>query len=544
MTVAAAPIEMSTLVDHASHTRVGHGRDLDVLTPGAIHFVTLLARRFTPRIHMLLEARAERRRQWAGGTRLGFRPESRDIREGQWQVGPIPRDLTRRIVEITGPTDRKMVINALNSGADTFMADFEDATAPSWDNLIQGQRNLRDAIRGTIALTDPESGKEYRLQPTVATLLVRPRGLHLPEAHMLVDGVPVPGALFDAGLYLYHNTGALLARDSAPYFYLPKLESAREAELWNDVFVAAQDELNVPRGTIKATVLIETLPAAFEMHEILYALREHVTGLNCGRWDYIFSFIKTRQADASAVLPDRSQVTMVQPCMRAYSQLVIQTCHQHGAYAMGGMAAQIPVRNDPAANVTAFERVRADKVREVTDGHDGTWVAHPALVPVAREAFEAHMSGDNQLDVRREELHVTAADLLETPTGTITEEGVRLNVRVGIQYLDAWLRGRGAVPLYHLMEDAATAEISRTQLWQWIRHGATLVDGRTVTHALVGTIIDDEVASLTAAGVGLRPESRDLFLRLVMAESLADFLTSAAYPLLDDMQPQVVVTHS
>ena len=546
MTLATAiPAELSTLADEPTLAvrRSGDGHDRDVLTPGAISFVTMLTRRFTPKIQALLEARLVRRTAWANGAPLDFRPETREIRTGHWQVGPIPHDLRKRVVEITGPTDRKMVINALNSGADTFMADFEDATAPSWENLIQGQRNLRDAIRGTIQYTDPSSGKHYHLNPKVATLLVRPRGLHLPEAHMLVDGVPVPGALFDAGLYLYHNAGALLSRGTAPYFYLPKLESAEEAALWNDVFVAAQDELNIPRGTIKATVLIETLPAVFQMHEILYALREHITGLNCGRWDYIFSSIKTRQFDPTAILPDRSQVTMQQPCMRTYSQLLIRTCHQHGAYAMGGMAAQIPVRNDPAANDAAFERVRADKLREVTDGHDGTWVAHPALVAVAREVFEPRMTGDHQLDVTRDDVHVMAADLLAVPHGTITEAGLRLNLRVGIQYLDAWLRGHGAVPLYHLMEDAATAEISRTQVWQWINHGATLDDGRTVTQGLVESLVDDEMIKLADAGVAPpRSDARGLFLRLVTSGTLMDFLTLLAYPLLDDMQSHVSVT--
>jgi malate synthase len=440
-----------------------------------------------------------------------------------------------------------MIINALNSGADAFMADFEDATAPTWSNLLEGQINLRDAVRGTIAYTEPSTGKRYALAGTPATLLVRPRGLHLPESHMTVDGQAVPGPLFDAGLFLFHNAHALIERGSGPYFYLPKLECAEEAAWWNDVFVAAANDLGIPRGIIKATVLIETLPAAFQMDEILYELREHAAGLNCGRWDYIFSFIKTRRDDPDAVLPDRVQVGMTQPCMRAYTQLVIRTCHRRGAFAIGGMAAQIPVKNDPAGNSAALDRVRVDKVREATDGHDGTWVAHPALVAVAREAFAAHMRGDNQLDRLREDVHVTAADLLETPTGSRTEEGVRLNIRVGVQYIEAWLRGSGAVPLYNMMEDAATAEISRTQLWQWIAHRATLDDGRVVTREMVRQLVAEELVRIaTEIGedrfrAGRFADAVTLFLDLVLAEKLEEFLTLRAYPLLDDLSPRVAV---
>jgi malate synthase len=515
----------------------------EVLTPEAMAFVTRLTRAFAPRLKALLSARVTRREAVAAGAELDFDPATKPIRDGSWRVEEIPHDLRRRVVEITGPVDRKMIINALNSGADAFMADFEDATAPTWSNLLDGQVNLREAVRRTIAYTDPATNKSYRLADTIATLIVRPRGLHLPEAHMTVDGEAVPGALFDAALHLFHNARELIERGSGPYFYLPKLEHADEAAWWNDVFVAAEEALGLRRGIIKATVLIETLPAAFQMDEILFALREHMAGLNCGRWDYIFSFIKTRRHDAGALLPDRVQVTMTQPCMRAYTQLVVRTCHRRGAFAMGGMAAQIPVKNDPAANTAALERVRADKLREVRDGHDGTWVAHPALVAVAREAFASHMTGDNQLDCLREDVHVVAAELLQTPTGTRTEDGLRLNVRVGVQYIEAWLRGNGAVPLYHMMEDAATAEISRTQLWQWIRHRASLDDGRVVTRELVGRMIDEELVRIGAEiGVermrtGRFTDAVTLFRDLIEAKELAEFLTLAAYPLLDSFAP-------
>jgi malate synthase len=511
----------------------------DILLPGALEFVARLARSFAPRIGTLLAEREVRYRAWRAGAPLGFRDETTSVRDGDWRILPIPADLTRRIVEITGPVDRKMIINALNSGADVFMADFEDATAPTWRNVVQGQRNLRDAVRRTITYTDPASGKPYALGETLATLLVRPRGLHLPETHVTVDGDVIPGCLFDAGMYLFHNAQALIARGTGPYFYLPKLESAEEAALWNDVFVAAEDALGMQRGAIKATVLIETLPAVFQMHEILHALREHVVGLNCGRWDYIFSFIKTRSEDPAAVLPDRSQVTMTQPCMRAYTQLLIRTCHRRGAFAMGGMAAQIPVRNDPAANAIAEERVRADKTREVLDGHDGTWVAHPALVPVARDAFRAHMTGDNQLGRSRSDVVVGAAELLQTPEGTVTEGGLRLNIRVAIQYLEAWLRGSGAVPLYGMMEDAATAEISRAQVWQWIHHRVRLTDATVVTRDLVLALVESEMTRIAsevgAARIrdGRFADARALFLRTATATTIEEFLTLPAYPMLE-----------
>ena len=514
-----------------------------ILTPEARQFVAGLARSFGPRIGEALERRAARRERLARGERPDFLPGTRDVREADWRVAEPAPGLRRRLVEITGPVDRKMVINALNSGADVFMADFEDATSPTWSNLVQGHVNLRDAVRGDITYTDPATGKDYRLGERRATLVVRPRGLHLPERHLLVDGRAVPGPLFDFGLFFFHNARALIDAGAGPYFYLPKLESHLEARIWNDVFLHAQQELGIAAGTIRATVLIETLPAAFEMDEILYELRQHSAGLNCGRWDYIFSFIKTLRDDPAAVLPDRSQVTMLQPCMRAYAQLAIRTCHRRGAHAMGGMAAQIPVRNDDAANAAAFEKVRADKLREVTDGHDGTWVAHPALVPVAREVFEAHVSGDHQIARQREDVTPTAEDLLRVPEGTRTEAGLRLNVRVGIQYIEAWLRGLGAVPLYNLMEDAATAEISRTQVWQWIRHGAALDDGRVVTPALLDAIVAEETRTIAGEigadrmAKGRFGEATALFTRLATAPQLAEFLTLGAYDILEGDTP-------
>jgi malate synthase len=511
-----------------------------ILTGEAVAFVADLTRRFRPILESLLTARRERLRS---GAPLDFLPETRSIREGDWKGAPIPDDLTSRVVEITGPVDRKMVINALNSGANCFMADFEDSNAPTWDNNVQGQINLKDAVRGEIGYTDPSTGKEYHLSGRSAVLLVRPRGLHLPERHLLVDGKPAPGCLFDFGLYFFHSARALLERGTGPYFYLPKLEHHLEARLWNDVFVAAQEALGIPRGTIRATVLIETLPAAFQMDEILYQLREHSAGLNCGRWDYIFSFIKTRRDDPAAVLPDRSQVTMEQPFLRAYTQLAIRTCHRRGVHAMGGMAAQIPIKNDAEASRSALEKVRADKLREVTDGHDGTWVAHPGLVPVAREVFEAVMNGPNQLDRLREDVRVTAHDLLQVPRGTRTEEGLRLNVRVGVQYLQAWLHGLGCVPLYHLMEDAATAEISRAQVWQWIRHQASLADGRTVDPELLREVADEEMTRIEKEigperfRSGRFEEARDLFERLSTSETLEEFLTIPAYERLEPSRP-------
>ncbi len=520
--------------------RAPHVEGAEELLPiAAIGFLAELARRFGPRVEEALARRAARRERLAAGERLDFLPETRAIREGTWRLAPTPPDLQKRIVEITGPVDPKMVINALNSGADCYMADFEDSTTPTWASLVEGQRALHAAVRRTLTHVDPASGKSYRLSDAPAVLLVRPRGLHLPENHLLVDGRPIPGPLFDFGLYFFHNARELLARGTGPYFYLPKLESHLEARLWNDVFVAAQESLGIPRGSIKATVLIETLFAAFEMDEILHELREHAAGLNCGRWDYIFSFIKARRHDASAVLPDRGQVTMEQPCMRAYALLSIRTCHRRGAHAMGGMAAQIPIRNDPAASEGALEKVRADKRREAGDGHDGTWVAHPGLVSVAREVFEATLgSRPNQLDRLREDVSVTAAQLLEVPKGTRTEEGLRHDTRVGIQYLEAWFRGIGCVPLYHLMEDAATAEISRAQVWHWIRHGSALDDGRRVTVDLFRAIVEEEMRTIakevgaTRYEQGRYQQARDLFVRLSTSETLEEFLTLPAYRII------------
>jgi malate synthase len=508
----------------------------EILSRDALEFVADLERRFGSAIENLIAARATRRAQWADGAAIDFLHETREVRERDWRVAPPPPDLTRRLVEITGPPDRKMVINALNSGADVFMADFEDATSPTWDNLVQGQINLRDAVRREIAYDDATSGKSYRLGDTPATLLVRPRGLHLPERHVEVDGQAVHGSLFDFGLVFFHNAAELVARESGPYYYLPKLESHREAALWNDVFVAAQQTLGLPRGTVRATVLIETLPAAFEMDEILFALREHASGLNCGRWDYIFSHIKARQHDVEAIFPDRAQVGMTQPFMRAYTQLAIRTCHRRGAFAMGGMSAFIPSR-DPAANEKAYEQVRADKEREASDGHDGTWVAHPGLVEIARESFKRRLSADadNQLDKLREDFSTTPEALLSVPHGARTEEGLRHNARVGIQYIEAWLRGVGAVPLYNLMEDAATAEISRSQVWQWLRWQVELSDGRRVTPELVQRVIDDEMRVIAEevgpdrVHGGRFEDARDVFTGLVFADQMPEFLTSLAY---------------
>ena len=508
-----------------------------VLTPAALAFVADLARTFRPRVEQLLARRRERQAEFDAGARPDFLSATADVRAGDWKVAPLPEDLLDRRTEITGPTDRKMVINALNSGASVFMADFEDANSPTWDNMVDGQLNLGDAVRRTITLTAPETGKKYALNAKTAVLFVRPRGWHLVERHMLVDGAPVPGGLFDFGLFFFHNAREAMARGTGPYFYLPKMESHLEARLWNHVFVRAQDKLGVPQGTIKATCLIETLPAAFEMDEFLHELREHSAGLNCGRWDYIFSFIKKRAFDPAAVLPDRSQVTMDKGFLAAYVKLLIKTCHRRGVHAMGGMAAQIPIKGDPAANDAAFEKVRADKLREVKAGHDGTWVAHPGLVAVARDIFDAHMPGPNQLGVLREDVHVGQADLLLVPEGTRTDAGLRHNVRVGVQYIEAWLRGNGCVPLYNLMEDAATAEISRAQVWQWLHHKAT-VDGTPFDKDRFARVVEEEMQRIRGEvgdarfNGGRFPEARDLFVRLSTAATFEDFLTLPAYDLL------------
>jgi malate synthase len=509
--------------------RAGPGSDA-VLTADALAFVADLARTFGPRVTELLARRASR-------TTLDFLPETARVREDDWTVAPLPKDLLDRRVEITGPTERKMVINALNSGASVFMADFEDASSPTWENQVMGQANLADAARRVIAFTDDKSGKRYALAEKTAVLFVRPRGWHLVEKHMTVDGKAVPGSLFDFGLFFFHNAKEQLARGTGPYFYLPKMESHLEARLWNDVFLRSQDKLGIPRGSIKATCLIETLPAAFEMDEFLYELREHSAGLNCGRWDYIFSFIKKRAADPTAVLPDRSQVTMDKGFLAAYVALLIETCHRRNVHAMGGMAAQIPIKSDPVANEAAMNKVRADKLREVTAGHDGTWVAHPGLVPVAREVFDAHMKGPNQLAVRHPGVHVTRDDLLSVPAGTRTEAGLRQNVRVGVQYIEAWLRGNGCVPLYNLMEDAATAEISRAQVWQWLHHHVT-VDGEPLTPERFARVVEEEMQRVRGEvgdarfGGGRFPEARDLFVRLSTAPEFIEFLTLPAYDLL------------
>ncbi|NUP08999.1 MAG: malate synthase A [Polyangiaceae bacterium] len=506
-----------------------------VLSPAALAFIEGLVRTHRPRIAALLAARRDRQAARDRGEPLAFLESTKAVRTGDWKVAPLPRDLLDRRVEITGPIDRKMVINALNSGANVFMADFEDATSPTWENVVRGQHNLIDAVDRSIGFEDPATHKRYELAQNIATLLVRPRGLHLPERHVLVDGEVAPGCLVDFGLYFFHNAKNLLKRGTGPYFYLPKMESHLEARLWNDVFVDAQRALGVPNGTIKATVLIETLPAAFEMDEILYELRDHAAGLNCGRWDYIFSYIKTLRAHADHVLPDRSVVTMDQPMMRAYTQLVVKTCHRRGAFAMGGMAAQIPVKNDPVANEAALTKVRADKQREVGDGHDGTWVAHPGLVSIARDIFDASMNGrTNQLDILRETFSTTAGALVETPKGARTLEGLRHNVRVGVQYIEAWLHGQGCVPLYNLMEDAATAEISRSQVWQWLRHGAD-VEGERLTTPRFRTLLAEEMQKLEGTvgkqrfREGRFDEARDLFDKLSTSAELADFLTLEAY---------------
>jgi len=511
------------------------GRAAEVLTPGALEFLGELHRRFNGRRLELLAARAERQKRFDAGEKPDFLAETAQVRAGDWKVAPIPADLQDRRVEITGPVDRKMIINALNSGAKVFMADFEDASSPTWANMLEGQVNLKDRWAGKLGFTDPANGKTYALKDKVATLMVRPRGWHLPEAHVLVDGQEMSGGLFDFGLYFFHNAKATLAAGTGPYFYLPKMESHLEARLWNDVFVYAQGALGVPNGSVKVTVLIETLPAAFEMDEILYELRDHMAGLNCGRWDYIFSFIKRLKAQPDALTPDRAVMGMGSAFLAAYSLKLIQTCHRRGAFAMGGMAAQIPVKGDEAANQAAFAKVRADKEREANNGHDGTWVAHPDLVPVALEVFDRVMPTPNQLSRLREDVTVSREDLLRVHEGERTEHGLRENIRVGVQYIEAWLRGRGAVPLYNLMEDAATAEISRAQIWQWIHHGARLNDGRTVTPDLFRTLLDDEMAALrralpeTAFETGRFAEAVRIFTEMSLSDGFEEFLTLPAY---------------
>jgi malate synthase len=512
----------------------------EILTPQAVAFVAGLQRAFGGRRNELLARRATRQAEFDAGKLPDFLPETRAVREGSWTCAPVPADIQDRRVEITGPVDRKMVINALNCGASVFMADFEDANTPRWDNNLQGHVNLRDAIRRRVDFTSPE-GKAYRLNEKTAVLFVRPRGWHLPEKHMTVDGQPVSGGLFDFGLYFFHNAKELLARGSGPYFYLPKLESHLEARLWNDVFVMAQDELGVPRGSIKATVLIETIVAAYEMDEILYELREHSAGLNAGRWDYIFSCIKKFRSNKDFCLADRALVTMTTHFMKSYAELLIKTCHRRNIHAMGGMAAQIPVKNDEQANAEAFAKVKADKEREANYGHDGTWVAHPALVPVALEAFNRLMPEHNQIASRkREDVTAGAADLVKfEPEQPITEKGLRLNINVAIQYIGAWLAGQGAVPIFNLMEDAATAEISRSQVWQWIRSPkGKLDDGRKVTKEMVAAMIPEEMQKIRdllgpSFGDGRYDEAARIFADLVDNDSFVEFLTLPAYEKID-----------
>ena len=511
----------------------------EILNTEALAFLAQLHVRFNARRLELLADRVKRQASFDAGATPDFLAETRAIREGDWKVAPIPADLEDRRVEITGPVDRKMIVNALNSGAKVFMADFEDASSPVFANMIEGQANLKDLWAGKIDFTDERTGKRYAVKQERAALMVRPRGWHLDERHVLIDGEVMSGSLFDFGLYVFHSAKAQAAAGSTPAFYLPKMESHREARLWNEVFAHAETALGFPVGAFKATVLIETLPAAFEMDEILYELRDHIVGLNCGRWDYIFSFIKRLAKNEKFLTPDRAVMTMGKAFLNAYSLLLIKTCHRRGAFAMGGMAAQIPIKNDTAANEAAFAKVRADKEREAGNGHDGTWVAHPDLVPVALEVFNRLMPQANQLTKLREDVNVAAADLLQVHEGERSEAGLRENIRVGVQYIEAWLRGRGAVPLYNLMEDAATAEISRAQIWQWLHHRARLNDGRTVTPELFQATLDDEMAklrvSLGAATYdgGRFAEAVDLFAKMSLSPTFEEFLTIPAYRLID-----------
>ena len=506
-----------------------------VLTTDALTFFVKLATRFEPTRQSLLTARAVRQKQFDGGTLPDFLPATKHIRDGNWVVAPVPADIQDRRVEITGPTDRKMVINALNCGASTFMADFEDANCPTWDNMIEGQINLRDANLRTI--TFAQNGKQYKLNDKPAVLFPRPRGWHLDEKHVTLNGKSVSGAIFDFAMYFFHNVKTLLARGSGVYLYLPKIESHLEARLWNDIFMMAQNELGVPQGSVKGTVLIETIVAAFEMDEILFELKEHSAGLNIGRWDYIFSAIKKFRLNKDFCLADRSQVTMMAPFLRAYALSLVKTCHKRQAFAMGGMAAQIPIKNDQAANDAAMEKVRADKLREVMDGCDGTWVAHPGLVAVAKEVFDKHMPTPNQIHRQRDDVSFTAKDLLDfRPEAPITEAGLRNNIQVGIQYVGSWLSGNGCVPIFNLMEDAATAEISRSQVWQWIRSPkGVLDDGRKVTKELVAPLIADELTKTPAIvgeafyAAGKYVDGAAMFEALVMDDNYEEFLTLPAY---------------
>jgi malate synthase len=509
----------------------------EILTIEALHFIRALHLRFNSVRKSLLQEREDVQKKIDKGWKPGFLPETVVIRESQWLISPVPDNIKDRRVEITGPVDRKMIINAMNSGANVFMADFEDSNAPSWSNVIGGQINLRDAVNRTISFSN-ENGKEYSLNEKTATLFVRPRGWHLEEKHIEINGEPVSGSLLDFGLYFFHNAKTLLKKGSGPYFYLPKMESYKEVRLWDDVFVFSQNYCGVPYGSVKATVLIETILASFQLNEILWELKDHSAGLNCGRWDYIFSFIKKFRNIPGQIFPDRSQVTMTVPFMRAYTQLVIQTCHKRGAHAMGGMAAQIPVKGNEEANAEALAKVRADKLREVRDGHDGTWVAHPGLVNVARQIFDAYMKTPNQIHIKRDDFKCTENDLLQLPVGTITEQGLRHNINVGILYLESWLRGNGAAALYNLMEDAATAEICRTQVWQWLHTRSKLSDGRTITHELYEDMRDDEIEKIQhAVGSKTYQEGKFaqaicIFNKLVVQDKWEDFLTLPAYDLI------------
>lgn len=506
----------------------------NILTPEALDFIEKLHTRFNQRRVKLLERRQVRQKEIDAGKKLDFLPETKEIRESDWTIAPLPEDMKDRRVEITGPTNRKMLINALNSGAKMFMADLEDATAPNWFNVIDGQVNLYDAVRRQISFETPK--KIYTLNEKTAVLMVRPRGWHLMEKNILIEDKPISGSLVDFGLYFYHNAKELAARGTGPYFYLPKLESHLEARLWNDVFIFAQDELGIPQGTIRATVLIETILAAFEMDEILYELRDHSAGLNCGRWDYIFSVIKRMRNRPEFIFPDRSQVTMTVPFMRAYTLQCIKTCHKRNAPALGGMAAQIPVKGDNEANAAAFQKVAEDKRREALDGHDGTWVAHPGMVKIAMEQFDELMPSPNQINKKREDVQVTANQLVEVPAGTITEDGLRSNISVGIQYIASWLSGNGAAPINHLMEDAATAEISRSQVWQWIRHPkGVLTDGRNIDVNLFHEVVQQETDKIKDAvgkekyTAGHYAEARELFIDLTLQSEFAEFLTLPGY---------------
>lgn len=510
----------------------------EIITVEALQFLKNLHIKFNAERKLLLDRRTKRQAQFDQGTLPEFLPETSAVRMAQWKVNNVLEDLQDRRVEITGPVDRKMIINALNSGASAFMADCEDSNSPTWTNCIEGQINLRDAVSGDISFIHPSTGKEYTLTGKGTTLLVRPRGWHLTEKNILVDGEPMSASLVDFGLYFFHNAERLIENGSGPYFYLPKLESHLEAGLWNDIFLYAQEFIGLPSGTIKATVLIETITAAFELHEILFELKEHSAGLNCGRWDYIFSFIKKLHAHGY-VLPDRSEVTMTTPFMKAYSDLVIQVCHQRGAHAMGGMAAQIPIKNDVDANNIAMDKVKKDKLREVLAGHDGTWVAHPGLIPIVKEIFDEHMPKKNQLDKPDDNHKITAEDLLAVPSGAVTENGVRTNINVGILYLERWLSGDGAAALYHLMEDAATAEISRTQLWQWIKSKTPMENGEVLTVELYEAFKKEELVKIKEyVGTsyfehGRFWEAETLFDGLIKSEELAEFLTLEAYKQLE-----------